>query len=159
MILWTDAQLSPRIARWTTANFPHAQAFPLRDLDLREAEDEQIFAAARLAKAVVLTKDSDFVQLLERRGSPPKILWLTCGNTSNAVLQQLFTRRFATALGLLESSEIWSRSAPHNIRAPSCITGLRQSQQPHSGISLIAFGSTICRPSRVCRNFADIAYA
>ena len=105
MILWTDAQLSPRIARWITANIPPVQAFSLRDLGLRDAEDEQIFEAARLAKAVVLTKDSDFVQLLERRGSPPKILWLTCGNTSNAALQQLFTRHLATALGLLESGE------------------------------------------------------
>lgn len=105
MILWIDAQLSPRIARWIATNFPEVQALPLRDLGLRDAEDEHIFEAARLVKAVVLTKDSDFVQLLERHGSPPKILWLTCGNTSDAALQQLFVRHLDAALSLLESGE------------------------------------------------------
>ena len=104
MTIWVDAQLSPRTARWIVANFPVAAA-PLRDLGLRDAGDEEIFAAARIANAIVLTKDSDFVHLLEQQGSPPKILWLTCGNTSEMALQQILSRHLTTALGLLAGGE------------------------------------------------------
>ncbi|MBV9127578.1 MAG: DUF5615 family PIN-like protein, partial [Verrucomicrobia bacterium] len=58
MTIWVDAQLSPRIARWINANFS-VTAQPLRDLGLRDAEDEEIFEAAGAADAVVLTKDGD----------------------------------------------------------------------------------------------------
>ena len=102
--LWVDAHLSPRIARWISANFP-VPAQPLRELGLRDADDDVIFAAARAAGVIVLTKDSDFLRLLEQRGSLPKVLWLTCGNTSDAALQQILGRHLATALSLLASGE------------------------------------------------------
>ena len=103
-MIWVDAQLSPRTARWICSNFP-VDALALRDIGLRDADDDEIFEAARAASAVVLTKDSDFIRLLEQRGSPPKVLWLTCGNTSEVVLQELLTRHFATALSLLGAGE------------------------------------------------------
>jgi predicted nuclease of predicted toxin-antitoxin system len=104
MTIWVDAQLSPRTARWIAANFP-VTATALRDLGLRDSGDEDIFAAARAANAIVLTKDGDFVQLLEQKGSPPKLLWLTCGNTSDAALQQILLRHLSTALALLDAGE------------------------------------------------------
>ena len=104
MTIWVDAQLSPRIARWIAGSFP-VVAQPLREMGLRDAEDDDIFAAARAAGAIVLTKDSDFIRLLEQHGSPPKILWLTCGNTSDAALQQILGRHLSTALGLLDGGE------------------------------------------------------
>ena len=104
MKIWVDAQLSPRTSRWIAANFP-IEATPLRELGLRDASDEEIFAAARTADAIMLTKDSDFVRLLEQQGSPPKVLWLTCGNTSETALQQLLSRHLSTALGLFAGGE------------------------------------------------------
>lgn len=50
---------------------------PVRDLGLHEASDQQIFEAARAADAIVMTKDLDFVEMVERFGPPPRILWLT----------------------------------------------------------------------------------
>ena len=104
MTIWVDAHLSPRIARWITENYP-VTALPLREIGLRNAEDDEIFAAARTAPANVLTKDSDFVRLLEQHGSPPKILWLTCGNTSDAALRQILGQHLSTALSLLDGGE------------------------------------------------------
>jgi len=104
MTIWVDAQLSPRLARWIADNF-QVEAMPLRDLGLRDAEEEEIFAAARIAGAIILTKDSDFVHLLERNGSPPRVLWLTCGNTSEAALQQILSRNLSTALNFLADGE------------------------------------------------------
>lgn len=104
MIFWIDAQLSPYLAKWISSEFG-VEARPVRDLGLREARDCEIFLAARDAGAVVLTKDSDFVLLLERLGSPPQILWLTIGNTSNAHLKEILSRSFGSAQELLLRGE------------------------------------------------------
>ena len=104
MVIWIDAQLSPAIAPWLAENFS-VSAQALRDLGLRDATDRAIFAAARSASAVVMTKDSDFVKLLEEFGPPPQVVWLTCGNTSNARLKRILTKALQRAISLLESGE------------------------------------------------------
>jgi len=102
--VWIDAQLSPALAAWVTQTF-NIPAAAVRELGMRDAVDQEIFEAARKAKATVLTKDSDFVHLLERFGPPPHVIWLTCGNTSNAYLRQILTRALPEALTLLKSGE------------------------------------------------------
>lgn len=104
MIIWIDAQLSPALATWITESFP-VVADAVRDLGLREATDRAIFLSAKSASAVVMTKDSDFVRLLEELGPPPQVIWLTCGNTSNAYLRQMLTNTLSQAIKLLESGE------------------------------------------------------
>lgn len=104
MIFWIDAQLSPALAAWIAEHFP-IEAVALRELGLRDAEDEAIFYAARAAAAVVISKDADFPTLLYRLGPPPQILWITCGNTSNACLQSILAVTLPDALALLESGE------------------------------------------------------
>ena len=104
MILWLDAQLSPALARWVSETFGVA-AHAVRDLGLREAKDLAIFHEAREAGAVVMSKDSDFVLLLERFGPPPQILWLTCGNTSNARMREVMRKSFPEARARLEQGE------------------------------------------------------
>ena len=104
MILWVDAQLSPEMASWIAETLS-IQARPLRDLGLVRAKDREIYLAAREAGAVILTKDRDFLNLLQGLGAPPQVLWVTCGNTSNARLKQLFRGVLPTALNLLEQGE------------------------------------------------------
>lgn len=104
MIIWIDAQLSPVIASWLTTTFS-VTAFALRDVSLRDATDRKIFTEAKAIGAVVITKDSDFIKLLEELGPPPQITWLTCGNTPNAFLKQGLSKTFAQALFLLEAGE------------------------------------------------------
>lgn len=104
MTIWVDAHLSPAIAAWITSTFG-IEAIALRDLGLRDAEDPEIFEAARAQNAVVMTKDSDFVDLVERLGSPPPIIWLTCGNTSNAKLRDILSETLPRALELFAAGE------------------------------------------------------
>jgi predicted nuclease of predicted toxin-antitoxin system len=104
VIIWIDAQLSPALAAWLTEIFA-LDAHAVRDLGLREAADRAIFLAARSASVVVMTKDSDFVRLLEEFGPPPQIIWLTCGNTSNTHLKQILMKALPQAIILLESGE------------------------------------------------------
>ncbi len=104
MTLWTDAQLSPAIAKWIRDRFD-IEAVAVRELGLRDANDSEIYRAAREANVVVLTKDADFPHLLSQHGPPPKVLWLTCGNTSNAALQTILTRALPEAVALLDAGE------------------------------------------------------
>ena len=100
MKIWIDAQLPPTLASWLTHNFD-LEATALRDLELRDAQDIEIFEAARTANAVIMTKDSDFIDLVCRLGTPPQILWLTCGNVTNRNLRRLLTATLPDALELL----------------------------------------------------------
>lgn len=102
--IWIDAHLSPTIATWMTDAFG-ITALALRDLELRDAEDLEIFEAAKAQGVIFMTKDSDFVDLVDRFGAPPQIIWLTCGNTSNARLQEILNSVLLEALELLSSGE------------------------------------------------------
>jgi predicted nuclease of predicted toxin-antitoxin system len=102
--IWVDAQISPDIALWFGA-IHSIEALPLKSLGLRDATDRNIFVAAREAKVVVLTKDRDLVDLVTQLGSPPQILWLTCGNTSNAKLRAILMQAWPTAATLLAAGE------------------------------------------------------
>ena len=104
MIVWLDAQLSPALSIWITLRCC-IEATPVRYLNLREAEDEEIFRAAANEGTVVMTKDDDFVRLLERHGPHPQIIWLRCGNTSNAYLRQLLGVTLPDVLTMLEAGE------------------------------------------------------
>lgn len=104
MIIWIDAQLSPALASWITENFK-IQAHAVHDLGLLEAEDQEIYEAARKARAVIMTKDSDFITLVHRHSSPPRVIWVTCGNTSNIYLKKILKESFHIILGLLEAGE------------------------------------------------------
>jgi predicted nuclease of predicted toxin-antitoxin system len=104
VILWIDAQLSPALARWMSDTFG-VTAHAVRDLGLRDAKDLPIFHAAPEAGAVIMSKDSDFLLLLERIGALPQILWVTCGNTSNARLRDVLRKSFPEAKARLEQGE------------------------------------------------------
>ena len=104
MRIWVDAQMSPAIATWISSNYA-VNAVAIRDLGLRDAEDKEIFEAARQEKAVVMTKDSDFVLLLDKLGPPPQVIWVTCGNTSNTRLKEVLSNTLPKALDLLNLGE------------------------------------------------------
>jgi len=103
-IIWLDAQLSPSMASWISREFP-VTAIAVRDLGLRDAKDREIFSAAKQANAVVMTKDADFVRLVEKFGAPPQVILLACGNTSNSQLKQILKRSFGHTMEWLQKGE------------------------------------------------------
>ena len=104
MKFWIDVQLSPALAPWLNDTFG-VQAFSLEWLGLQEASDRSIFSEAREANAVVITKDQDFVHLLNQLGPPPQVVWVTCGNTSNAQMREILQQNFQKVFSLLQSGE------------------------------------------------------
>lgn len=95
-VYWLDAQLPPALAPWLTHTFG-VEAYSAAYLGLRDAEDEVIFQAARQADAIIISKDSDFLERLVRLGPPPRLLYVTCGNTTKARLTEIFAQHFAAA--------------------------------------------------------------
>jgi predicted nuclease of predicted toxin-antitoxin system len=104
MKLWIDAQLSPALAAWIRSELA-IDAVSVRSLGLHNADDKTIFLAAQSASATVLTKDRDFVYLVEQYGIPPHIIWLTCGNTSNTAVKIILQSALPQALSLLSAGE------------------------------------------------------
>lgn len=81
------------------------EAVHVSELHLVNASDPTIFGLARSADAIILTKDRDFVELVHRRGTPPRVIWITCGNTSNNEMMEVLDATFERACELLASGE------------------------------------------------------
>jgi predicted nuclease of predicted toxin-antitoxin system len=98
--IWLDNHLSPAVATWISSQFDHP-CVAVRDLGLAQASDMDIFQRAREADVILVTKDRDFAELIDRLGPPPKVIWLTFGNTSTPRLIEILGRRLSVALDLL----------------------------------------------------------
>jgi predicted nuclease of predicted toxin-antitoxin system len=104
MIVWVDAQLPPALAGWLREH-GGVDAHALRDFGLRDAEDRNIFAAARDIGCVLITADIDFVDVLTQHGPPPQVAWVACGNSANELLLKNFTLHSSDASTLIGSGE------------------------------------------------------
>ena len=100
MTFWLDAQLPPALALHLAEAFG-VEAKTLGSLGMRDAPDREIFDAARREGTIIITKDDDFVELVQRLGAPPQIVWVTCGNSTNQHLKRVFSTTFAHARDLL----------------------------------------------------------
>ena len=104
MKFWLNANLSPGFALWLSKEF-NVDCIAVRDLGLRNAKDTEIFLKAKAANVVLITKDTDFLDLVLRHGAPPQVVLLTMGNTSNEELRFTFLRSFLKVIELLRSGE------------------------------------------------------
>ena len=101
LTFWLEAHFKPELADWIGAQFK-VMVKPLREIALDDAKDPIIYAAARrFGKIVVVTKDEDFVELVERLGPPPQVLWLTVGNATTMELRVILGKTFTNALARL----------------------------------------------------------
>jgi predicted nuclease of predicted toxin-antitoxin system len=105
MKLWLDAQLSPSLSAWLQQSFAVDEVKHVVELGLLSAADEDIFQAAREAGATIASKDRDFIDLLDRLGPPPQVLWISCGNLTTPMLRRILIDTLPAALELLEAGE------------------------------------------------------
>ena len=97
-----DQQLPATLAGWFEER--GFEAVHVRDLGMRAAPDEEIWAHAVTTGAVVVTKDEDFAILRARVGGL-QVLWLRIGNATNAKLLDYLDRIWPQALSCLERGE------------------------------------------------------
>lgn len=96
-----DAQLPPALCRW-----PEARGHGARHchaLGLGAAPDADIAALAEAESLILITKDDDFLRL--RLPDRFAVLWLRCGNTTNAALTAWLEPRWPQIETLLQSGE------------------------------------------------------
>ncbi|WP_299284529.1 DUF5615 family PIN-like protein [uncultured Mucilaginibacter sp.] len=105
MTIWIDAQISPAIAAFVNRNFTGVEAKSVRSLNLLNSDDVEIFMKARAENAIIMSKDVDFLNLLEQFGVPPQIIWITCGNTSNTYMCNILQLALEQALQILTAGE------------------------------------------------------
>ena len=99
-----DGQISEKFCPWIFENYGF-ETVHIKSLGLQFATDMDVFGKARQKNAILITKDRDFLELLERKGPPPQVIWVTCGNTSNKRLREIFASIFEEAVKLIESGK------------------------------------------------------
>jgi len=80
MSLLFDQNISFRIVKRIEDIFPGS--ISVRDLGYNNPHDVDIWKFAKSNNFSIVTFDSDFIDLSNLRGFPPKIIWLRMGNTS-----------------------------------------------------------------------------
>jgi predicted nuclease of predicted toxin-antitoxin system len=87
MRLLFDQNLSRRLVERLALDYPGAEHVLLIGLD--EAADQIVWNYAASHGFTIVTKDKDFIDLSNRLGHPPKVIWLRTGNAATCELERL----------------------------------------------------------------------
>jgi predicted nuclease of predicted toxin-antitoxin system len=75
-----DQNLSRKLVTRLTDIFPNSSHVQFHQL--AEASDTEIWNFAKRKNFCIVTQDADFVERSRLYGSPPKVIWLRCGNAT-----------------------------------------------------------------------------
>jgi predicted nuclease of predicted toxin-antitoxin system len=75
-----DQNISFRIVQKIQTLFPNSKQ--VRELGLEGFSDDAIWKFAKENNFTIVTFDSDFFEISNLKGHPPKIIWLRTGNTT-----------------------------------------------------------------------------
>jgi len=100
MKLPLDQNLSFKLCDALSDLFPGSSQ--VRLAGLADASDRAIWDYAKTNGFTLASLDSDFSDMAALLGSPPKVIWLRCGNQATDVIENLL-RRHATAIAEFES--------------------------------------------------------
>ena len=99
MKLLFDQNLSFKLCGRLADLFPDSNQVRLAGLDA--ADDRAIWEFAKANGLTIVSQDSDFADMAALFGPPPKVIWLRCGNQTNAVIEKIF-RDHADAVSAFE---------------------------------------------------------
>lgn len=92
MKLLLDQNLSYKLVSDLQAWYPETSQ--VRLIGMERASDEVIWDHARRHGFTIVTQDSDFHELSVLYGSPPKVVWLKCGNSSKGTVRRILIDNF-----------------------------------------------------------------
>lgn len=87
MKLLFDQNLSFKLCLRLKDLFPNSQQ--VRLLGMSDSNDRDIWRHSAENDFIIVTQDSDFADLAALLGSPPKVLWLRCGNQPTSMIEDL----------------------------------------------------------------------
>ena len=104
MKLLFDQNISPKIVALVDMQFSGSKQ--VKHVGLENASDFEIFNFARVHEFVIITFDSDFVDLSIVKGIPPKIIWLRTGNLTTRSITNLLLQNISNIQNFLEQNEV-----------------------------------------------------
>lgn len=87
MKLLFDQNLSRKLVSKLSDIFPNSSHIQFHQL--AEANDSEIWEFAKTNDFCIVTQDADFAEKSLLYGSPPKVVWLRCGNTPTRQVEAL----------------------------------------------------------------------
>lgn len=87
MKLLFDHNLSPRLVNRLADLFPESTHIYM--LGLEQADDRAVWLYAQSNEFTIVTRDSDYNELLVLRGFPPKVIWIRRGNCSTTAIEAM----------------------------------------------------------------------
>lgn len=87
MKLLFDQNLSRKLVNRLADIFPEASHVQFHKL--AEKTDTEIWEFAKLNDYCIVTQDADFTEKSRLYGSPPKVIWLRCGNVPTKQVEVL----------------------------------------------------------------------
>jgi len=104
--IWIDVHISPAIAKWMK-EYTGEEVKSAYVLSIQNSVDLEIYRLARLKGNVILvSKDSDFPELISRLGSPPKLISIKKGNSDNQTLWNFLKPSIKEAIHILKTSNV-----------------------------------------------------
>ena len=95
---WLDENISPIIAKWLMDEI-NIKCISFHFLNLNKTQDIDVYNLARSkGKVIIISKDLDFRELLSWKGTPPKLIFLKFGNSSNKQIYQKLKSKIYDAM-------------------------------------------------------------
>jgi predicted nuclease of predicted toxin-antitoxin system len=94
MKLLFDNNLSPKLVGRLASLYPDSSHVAAIGLD--KALDVAVWNHAQEHDYCLVTKDSDFNELLVTKGFPPKVIWIRLGNCTTAEIAELLQKHHET---------------------------------------------------------------
>jgi len=92
MKLLLDENLSLKLVKFLQTDFPESNHIAF--LDMQGSTDTQIWEFAKEEHYIIVSKDNDFRQRSFLVGFPPKVIWLSIGNSGINKIQKLLLDNF-----------------------------------------------------------------
>jgi predicted nuclease of predicted toxin-antitoxin system len=104
MKLLFDHNLSPKLVQRLADLWPDSAHVYALGLD--EADDREVWDYAQRHDFIIVTKDSDYNELLTLRGFPPKVIWIRRGNCSTNDIEAILRTHAANIKTLTNDSTL-----------------------------------------------------
>lgn len=99
-----DQNISFKVAPLLIESFQNVSS--VKQLNLVDESDLQIWIYAKNNNYSVITFDSDFIDLSNLKGFPPKIIWLRFGNSSNLKIANKLISKSVQIMEFVMNSEL-----------------------------------------------------
>ena len=103
MKLLIDQNLSPKLAGSFRDKF--SNTVHLQNLGLDVAEDLVVWEYAKSNGFTIVTKDSDFNNMVSLFGFPPKVIWIKKGNCSTKQIETMIAKHIEGIIAFINDSE------------------------------------------------------